>query len=765
MNKTSINYTEDKEYSLSEIYYTLLKHKKIIFLSFFIFSLFTAYYTLTSKPIYQSKSVIMVSEEQNTMSFLDMNFVNDMNFIENEIEILKSRTTAEATVKKLINSKHKNSLHLFGTKQYEPNFMRKVLTLGYDGFTEVKNIENINDSLLNIYTKRLRSSIEVSNNRKTDLINISLKSLSPTEAALLVNTLVETYRKRDLEWVTGEMTHLKDFLIDQLEKKESELNEIEEKLKDFQEKEKIFTLDDNSKLLLKNLSEFETMYNNTLAGISILIERERYINEKLTDDEKEFSKKVSNTINARLFALKNEVAKLETELISTINQSGESHLVVKSLHKKINKLKENIELETRNLISKGISAADPISYRQVLIDSAISIKARMANLHSKSLAYNDLVKFYENKLQSLPEKLIDFTRLERQRRIQSETYAFMLQKLEESRIGEASKLGKIRVIDKAIPNNNPISPQKIINLFLGVTFGIGLGIFIAIAIEYFDNTISSIEQIERLGLPILALIPSIHKNTGSKNKKRYIRKDIKLEKLQRRLITHEDPKSPVSESYRSLRTSLMYTNTKIKSDDAITILISSPGPGEGKSTTIANLAITYANLGKKTLLVDSDLRKPVLHKVFNLDKTPGLTGLLSEQIEYENIIKKTSIENLEVVTSGIIPPNPSELLHSSKMEEFMIEAKKEYDVILFDSPPLVAVTDSYVLMKYISQFVLVLRAGISEKGSLNRVLTDFGNANFSITGVVVNDVSQDLAYGTGYYYNYYQYYYGNSTDI
>ena len=176
-------------------------------------------------------------------------------------------------------------------------------------------------------------------------------------------------------------------------------------------------------------------------------------------------------------------------------------------------------------------------------------------------------------------------------------------------------------------------------------------------------------------------------------------------------------------------------------------------------TTIANLAITYANLGKKTLLIDSDLRKPVIHKVFNKDKTPGLTSYLTQNEKLNKIINSTEIENLDVVTSGIVPPNPSELLDSSKMTEFIKEIKDIYDVVLFDSPPLIAVTDAYVLLKNIKQFVLVIRAGVTERGGLDRVLSATKQSNLNISGVVMNAMREEHAYGAGYYYNYYQYYY------
>ena len=148
------------------------------------------------------------------------------------------------------------------------------------------------------------------------------------------------------------------------------------------------------------------------------------------------------------------------------------------------------------------------------------------------------------------------------------------------------------------------------------------------------------------------------------------------DKIERNLITLEDPKSPISEAYRTLRTSIMYSDTKKNK----TILVSSPGPGEGKTTTVANLALTYANLGKKTILIDTDLRKPVNNKVFSLDKVPGLTNHLINNEKFEVVIKETDIENLHIIPSGVVPPNPSELLYSDNMKAMIDSLKQEYDM-------------------------------------------------------------------------------------
>ena len=763
-NKKILNSVDDREYNISELFYLIRNNIKTILLIATVIIFSVIYYTLVSKPVYKASSTIIISgEKQSTMSMLDIGLGTDRNHLENEIQILKSRTISELVIDRLLESEHKNDLYLFGTKPYKPVYYRKYLTLGLlDSFQETRELSaDLDSRLKETFIKHLKKSISIVNERGTDALTISIVSLNPTEAALICNTLIDVYKQNDLEWVTGEMTHLKSFLVEQLDTKETELNKIEQELKDFQEKEKIFGVDDNSKLTLENLTKFESEYNNMLAGINIITEREKYFNQQLTSDEKDFSGKLSNTISDRLAALKNEMKLIEIELVSVSTQYEDNHKAVTDLKSKLIKLQKQVDEESNKLISEGISSADPLLYRQGLMDSLISIQFTKANLESTAKAYEEIINNYDNKLSALPEKVLEYTRLERNRFIIAETYSFMRKKLEEARIGEASKIGKIRIIDKAISNRYPISPNKLFNLIIGVILGLSLGIGFIILRELFDNTIKTIEQLDRRGLSILAIIPAIDTHMNKANKKVYLKSNRNVEKLQNRLITHEDPKSPISEAYRGLRTSLTYYNTK---KECKVILVSSVGPSEGKTTTIANLAITYANLGKKTLLIDSDLRKPIVHNIFNIDKTPGLTSFLCSDIKFQEVVKKTDIDNLDIVTSGVIPPNPSELLDSEAMITFINEAKANYDVILFDSPPLIAVTDAYVLLKNIDEFLLVIRAGVTERGGLERVLAAINHSDINLTGTILNAVTEEHSYGAGYYYNYYQYYYGEDNN-
>jgi tyrosine-protein kinase Etk/Wzc len=227
-----------------------------------------------------------------------------------------------------------------------------------------------------------------------------------------------------------------------------------------------------------------------------------------------------------------------------------------------------------------------------------------------------------------------------------------------------------------------------------------------------------------------------------------------------RLVTHLNPKSPISEAYRTLRTNLQFSST---TDPVRSFLVTSAGPGEGKSTTTANLAIAMSLQGTRTILVDTDLRKPVVHKIFGVDKNRGLTNVLIGKMESSEVIQKSRIQNLDVIPAGILPPNPAELLGSQRMKDLVAELRESYDMCLFDSPPLIAVTDAAVLSKELDGILLVVKSGHTHREALNRGLELVRNVDSRILGVLLNDVSRENTYGSSYYY-YNNYYYAGEGE-
>lgn len=220
------------------------------------------------------------------------------------------------------------------------------------------------------------------------------------------------------------------------------------------------------------------------------------------------------------------------------------------------------------------------------------------------------------------------------------------------------------------------------------------------------------------------------------------------------VISINQPKSAVSEAYRTLRTNIEFSSF----DDRLkVIVVTSSGPGEGKSTTAANLAVSFANANKRTILIDTDLRKPVLHKYFNCSNQKGLTNMLIDEVKFEDVICKTDVENLFLLPCGTKPPNPSELIGSTRMESFIEALKQSFDYIILDSPPVVAVTDAQVLSKFVDGYILVIASGITEKLAAIKARDLLNMVNAKILGVVLNKV--DVKSKKGYYgYKYYGYY-------
>jgi capsular exopolysaccharide synthesis family protein len=222
----------------------------------------------------------------------------------------------------------------------------------------------------------------------------------------------------------------------------------------------------------------------------------------------------------------------------------------------------------------------------------------------------------------------------------------------------------------------------------------------------------------------------------------------KIQSNKRNLITIFDSKSPISEQYRTIRTNIQFSSVD---NDVKTLMVTSSGPGEGKSTTVANLAVVFAQQGKKVLLVDADMRKPTVHYTFNMTNTFGLTSVLTKQLTLDKAIKDSLEQNLYILSSGPIPPNPAELLTSRAMEQFFQDAKEMFDLIIFDTPPLLAVTDPQILANKCEGTILVVSSGKTEKDMLVKSKELLDSAQCKLLGVVLNNKKIQ---NTNYYYYY-----------
>ncbi|MDP7028170.1 MAG: polysaccharide biosynthesis tyrosine autokinase [Candidatus Marinimicrobia bacterium] len=760
---------EYPQITLKDILRKILRAKWWIISSATIIFLITGYVTISTPPVYQATASVMIETSNRAQKLFNFGMNNDFK-ISDEIALIKSRTVAEDVVKSLWNTNKRNRLYVFGTKVFMPRGqrlrrpIRKLLSMGK--WTPEQNQppqyeEEYSPEIGQKFHQNIINTLSVNYKRGANIIHITCSSPHPYEAALIANQVAQAYKTRDREWSNNESIHLKSFLESRLNEKESEIEATDLKIQNYKKENQIYDLEGNVENLLNNLTGVESEFNSNNLEINILSSQKEYLNEQLSGLEKGIVDQMLSSINAQLSALKTQVNEKEAELVRNATVYGSEHEAVLKTKENLQILKNQLEEKTNELIAEGLSIVDPLDYRQELIGKLLEIETELHRLEAKSSQSQRLLKKYQNEIRLLPEKQSYLGKLEREKKVLSNTYSYIRQKMEEARVSMASEPGKVRMIDKAEIPRKPVAPHLLQNLIMALFIGALLGFGISISIEYFDNTLRSVEYVERLHLPILAIIPSIGKgvvySAEKKGKSGLLKNGGRtVGNLQRRMVTHEDPKSPISEAYRSLRTSLMYT----RQGDKGSIMVSSPGPGEGKTTTIINLAITYANLGKKTILIDGDLRKPVLHKVFKSNQENGLTHFLSGiEKDWKKVVHSCDIPNLEIIYNGAIPPNPSELLGSDLMVDFVSDLKKNYDVILFDAPPIMAVTDAVVLSRLIDQFIIVVRFGSTAKDSIDHTLKALKHVGSKPTGVVFNDLNQKNSYYSKSYYSYQHYYY------
>jgi capsular exopolysaccharide synthesis family protein len=407
---------------------------------------------------------------------------------------------------------------------------------------------------------------------------------------------------------------------------------------------------------------------------------------------------------------------------------------------------------------------------------AILLQLQISNKEKNDIDLQTQLENVDRKTQVLMEKKLEFDRLKRKVGLHNDMTALLEKKNQEILIRKAEKPEEVTIVKPALLSTKPVNPPKTAATgAMGCMVGIVLGLLIAFIMETFDTSLGAIEDVEEaLGTQVLGVIPHADDRDIQEILREKYPEGIQgpSEKQSRYLISHFVPKSMMAENFRALRTNIQFKDT----DKQIrTIAITSTSPQEGKTIVTINLAITLAQAGMRTLLVGSDLRKPMLAKVFGVEASPGLTDILMGNYPWRDTVKSVTdlilgkmtldavtmtpgMDNLHIITSGPIPPNPAELIDSSRLMDFLEEAKEEYDLILFDSTPILSATDAAILGTKVDGVLLVYRVGTVSRGLLKRSSTQLEQINCHIMGVVLNgmrpEVSPDF-----HDYGYYKYYY------
>jgi capsular exopolysaccharide synthesis family protein len=761
---SSIENPREQEIDIKEIWRILLNNRKIIAVIFTIVVALTIYMTLTTQPVHEATTVIMIKEKgADPSSFVfDFGTTSSKQMLQNEIEIIKSFDLHEQVVESLIQDGSANRLALFGTRYVRKRYRLADYILSWLGKSEVATVspQDLNFKQRIKVVQSLRKATSISTIRDADVLKIAVSSSDSTDAVFLANRISNVYQNLDLAGGQGELHFVLTFLDSQIVQYESRLRDVENELKFYQSANQIYSLDGSAQLLLRDLTHYESVYFTNIAELEVAQQRVNYLRGQLSDSEQALMDEITNTNNPMIVALRGKIADLEAQKVQQMVDEGwnEQSLQARDFNRRIAEMKSKLTNITESLILSGWSEEDPFAASQEIFNQIVEQEVEVHSAGSRSREYKKLVDQMSMRLTDLPEQTLQYARLERERKLNENLYLTMKQKYEESRITEAGQRGKVRILDPALVAVK-IKPNKKMNLLLGLFLGFGLGVGFAFIREFLDNTVKAVEHLERKGLSVLGIIPDMHHPNQGKEPKIVSPKPSKGgTDFRRRLITYEDPKSPVSESYRSLRTNITYASADKKINS---IIVSSPQPGEGKSTTVANLAIAFAQLRKRILLIDADLRKPVQHNVFDKPRGPGLSEYLIGEVEdFQSVIHSTKVEYLSLVTAGGLPPNPSELLGSDRMGKLIDRLEHEWDIVLFDSPPIVAVTDSSMISSEIDALVLVVKAGQTDRAAVDRALDTISNVRSPLIGAILNGANPETLAGKySYYYSYYNYYY------
>ena len=564
----------------------------------------------------------------------------------------------------------------------------------------------------------LRSRLDVDEVRNTDLLQISVYDSSPQLAADIANKIVTVYQDRRVEEEKEILNRAVTVMNEEVGKQQKRVEEASTAMARIRDEEHIVDLNpegtEDSQAPVNNIVvKQEQEVNDSETKIAVLSSKLAQVENLKGEDLMRMlpTLDVQDPTVQKILPSYQEALAQEALLLNS--GLGENHPKVKSLRAARQVYTHQLEQQV-GIIRQGLERN--LKSAQATRDE---LRKRLDQINAKQLQTKNLSANYTRvKNAYIKEKmLLDGVRT----RAQSQTMEMAMPRF------------AVSVKQVAEPPSYPARPRVGLNLTLGALIGLVIGIGLAFFIEYLDTSVKTMDDVESLlGVPVLAIIPKninlLHKMTGD---------------------------APDAEAYRILRTNIEFNRPN---PEANTISLVSGGPGEGKSTTIANLAFICAQGGYSTLIVDADLRRPVQHLLFDLSNQIGLTNYLTTDMELEEAILPTSVENLSIVPSGILPSDAVGILNSQRMSDTIAELKTRYDIVFFDSPPILGVSDASVIASEVDQTVIVVQHRRFPRAMLTRVKQAILGVGGKVLGVVLNNV--DLKHDQNYYYytNYYGYY-------
>ncbi|MDB9323331.1 polysaccharide biosynthesis tyrosine autokinase [Nodularia spumigena CS-591/04] len=702
------SYQEDQDEIDLRQYWLAVKRRWLLIV-IIIGSVFgiTSFVTFNQKPIYEAEGKLIFDKQNSVSSLTGLSegvgelsgLTSSSNPLETQAEIIRSHPLIEKTIVDL----------QLKDQEGEP--------LRIDNFL---------------------GSLKVNAVRGTDVLQLSYRSVDPELAKAIVNKLMYVYIDDNVMTNRSQATAAREFLNKQLPLVEKQVAESELALRQFKEKYEVVLLEEEAKQGVQRLYQISNQLTLLRARLIDASSRSDALQNQLALNTQKATALSTLSQSRAVQQVLSEYQKVQDQLAVERSRLTDEHPVVVNLLNKEQALKEQLE----GRITQTLGSSQPIpeqdlqigELKQALTANLVQVEVERLGLENQVGVLTNAFKQDRARLRILPKLQQQELQLQRQLQVARITYEQMLRRLQEVQVAENQNVGNARIVSQALLPEKSVSPRINLNLALGGFLGILLAVGSALFLDALDKSVQTAAEAEQLlDYPLLGKIPKM------------IRDDNTSE-----LPLLNNPYSSVNTAFEMLQINLGFT---ISDKELKVIVVSSCLPGEGKSFVAANLAVATAQMGRRVLLIDADMRRPRQQELWQVRNLMGLSNILAGQTDLTQISQEALV-NLDLLTAGTIPPNPAALLDSQRMHELVQQASQDYDCVIIDTPPLTFIADASIIGKMADGILLVARPGILNSDAIRTTKALLENSRLSVLGMVLNAVSSD----SGYYYNNYNYY-------
>ena len=703
---------EEVEFDIRAYWGTIKKRRWVILGTLLTVMAFATAWTIRRARVYQSTASVIIDPQAPNVLGTQHKIVQlgsgeywgNREYHNTQLRILQSRTLARKVVQKY---------HFHRDQRVLPN----------------PDPNKTEDELIDAVAGKFETMISVSPAKESRVVEIVIRAGDPKLAAEIANDYADVFIEQNIEVKTSATRGATRWVAKQLDDARSVLNKSENALYEFKRQNTVLSvaLEDRQNMISQSLIEFAHAQTET-KKTRIDLQARRNAVAPLVDGkhvDSAASYLFEQTTMESLNALRAHYIDERRKLTAFEERYGPKHPEVTAQSVRVNVALADLATEAASVLS--------------------AIDAKLKSLIETEQRYTAEVDRLTNEALALNKQEIDYKRLSRDATNAEKIYGVLLTRLNESGLEEQDQANNIHLMEEARVTKTPVEPNLQRALVTGLGLGLLFGFILAFVVEFLDRSVKGQEDIEvTIGLPFLGVVPSVEESvtvSAGGQPEFYI-------------VRH--PTSSVAECCRIVRTNIMFCSP----DKPLkTMLVTSSNPVEGKTMTVVHLGVVMAQSGHKTVIIDTDMRRPRLHKALRTSNENGISRVIVGESDIDSAVKSTDVPNLFVMPCGPIPPNPSELLQTEKFADLVRRLEQKFDRIIFDSPPILAVTDAALLSHIIDGVVLVVRAGRTTRDAVARAKRLLGSVHANIVGVVLNDVNLKNPHYSGYYH-YYHYRYG-----